>query len=105
MLRPFTWRRCCSPARNSSMPLLAGSSEPNMPIKSLNELKSRRFILASKAQRHLGASNQQTGRGPPCPLRVTSDKTHVEHNESALPLIADIPGDMAFRCNGATADI
>jgi hypothetical protein len=29
-----------------------------------------------------------------------SDKTHVEHNESAITLIADIPGDMDFRCNG-----
>jgi len=36
---------------------------------------------------------------------VTSDKTHVEHNESALALIADIPGDIDFRCNGPTADI
>jgi hypothetical protein len=35
-----------------------------------------------------------------CQLRVMSDKTHVEHNESALTLIADIPGDMDFRCNG-----
>jgi hypothetical protein len=31
---------------------------------------------------------------------VMSDKTHVEHNESALALVADIPGDMDFRCNG-----
>jgi hypothetical protein len=31
---------------------------------------------------------------------VTSNKTHVEHNESALTLIADIPGDIDFRCNG-----
>jgi hypothetical protein len=35
-----------------------------------------------------------------CQLRVMSDKTHVEHNESALTLIADIPGDMDFRRNG-----
>jgi hypothetical protein len=38
-----------------------------------------------------------TGR---CPRWVMSDKTHVEHNESAISLIADIPGDMDFRCNG-----
>jgi len=29
-----------------------------------------------------------------------SDKTHVEQNESALTLIADIPGGMDFRRNG-----
>jgi len=34
-----------------------------------------------------------------------SDKTHVEHNEAALTLIADIPGDMDFRCNGPEGDI
>jgi hypothetical protein len=39
-----------------------------------------------------------------CPQWVTSDKTHVEHNESALTLIADIPGDMDFRSKGPTAD-
>jgi hypothetical protein len=40
-----------------------------------------------------------------CRLGVTSDKTHVEHNESALTLIADIPGDMDLRCNGPIANI
>ena len=34
-----------------------------------------------------------------------SDKTHVEHNESASNLIADIPGDMDFRCYGPFADM
>ena len=34
-----------------------------------------------------------------------SDKTHVKHNESALILIADIPGDMDFRCNGPPGDL
>jgi hypothetical protein len=38
-------------------------------------------------------------------IRVTSDKTHIEHNESALILIADVPGDMDFRCNGPIADL
>ena len=38
-------------------------------------------------------------------LGVTSDKTHVEHNEPALTLIADMPGDMDFRCNGPKADM
>jgi hypothetical protein len=28
------------------------------------------------------------------------DKTHVEHNESVLTLIADIAGDMDFHRNG-----
>jgi hypothetical protein len=32
-----------------------------------------------------------------------SDKTHVEHNESGITLIADIPGDMDFHCNGPTS--
>src|SRR5229473_6617585 len=36
---------------------------------------------------------------------VTSDKTHIEHNESALILIADVPGDIDFRCNGPIADL
>jgi hypothetical protein len=36
--------------------------------------------------------------------RVTSDKTHVDHNESAFTLVADIPGDMDFRCNGPPSD-
>jgi hypothetical protein len=26
---------------------------------------------------------------------LTSDKTHIEYNESALALIADMPGDIA----------
>jgi hypothetical protein len=30
--------------------------------------------------------------------------THAEHYESALPLIADIPGEMAFRCEGPFSD-
>jgi hypothetical protein len=29
-----------------------------------------------------------------------SDKTHIEHNETALDLIADMPRDMDFCCNG-----
>jgi hypothetical protein len=33
-------------------------------------------------------------------MGLTSDKTHVEHNESAPALIADIAGDMDFRRNG-----
>jgi DNA-binding ferritin-like protein len=33
-----------------------------------------------------------------CSCWVTSDKDHIEHNESALTLIAGIPGDIAFRC-------
>src|SRR5713101_3584660 len=36
---------------------------------------------------------------------VTSDKTHIEHNDAALILIADVPGDMDFRCNGPIADL
>ena len=35
---------------------------------------------------------------------VTSDKTHIEHNETALILIADMPRDMDFCCNGPEAD-
>ena len=34
-----------------------------------------------------------------------SDKTHVEHNESASTLIADIPGDMDFRCKGPEPEV
>jgi hypothetical protein len=34
-----------------------------------------------------------------------SDKTHVEHNESALALITDVPRDMDFRCNGPLSDL
>src|SRR5262249_20998740 len=37
--------------------------------------------------------------------RAMSDKTHVEHNESALTLIADIARDMDFRCNGPLAEL
>ena len=36
---------------------------------------------------------------------VTSDKTHLEHNESALTLIADISGDMDFRREGPRGDL
>ena len=36
---------------------------------------------------------------------VTSDKTHHENNESAVTLIADMPGDVDFRRNGPTTDI
>src|SRR6516164_11406042 len=35
---------------------------------------------------------------------VTSDKTHIEHNETALILIADMPRDMDFCCNGPLPD-
>jgi hypothetical protein len=38
-------------------------------------------------------------------VRVKTRKPHVEHNESAPTLIADIPGDMDFRCNGPRTDI
>jgi len=38
-------------------------------------------------------------------LWVTSDKTHIEHNETALDLIADMPGDMDFCCNGPQPEI
>jgi hypothetical protein len=31
---------------------------------------------------------------------VTSDKTHIEHSESAVTLIADMPVDIDFRRNG-----
>ena len=34
-----------------------------------------------------------------------ANKTHVEHNETALTLIADIPGDMDVRCNGPRAEV
>lgn len=37
--------------------------------------------------------------------RVTSDKTHVEHNESALTLIADALSDMDFRRNGPIPEV
>jgi hypothetical protein len=37
-------------------------------------------------------------------LGVTSDKTQIEHNESALTLTADMPADMDFRYNGPTAE-
>jgi hypothetical protein len=37
-------------------------------------------------------------------LWVTSVKTHLEHDESALTLIADMPGDMDFRRNGPLPD-
>jgi hypothetical protein len=39
-----------------------------------------------------------------CPVWVTSDKAHIEHNESALALIAGVPSDMDFRRNGPIAD-
>ena len=40
-----------------------------------------------------------------CRFRVMSDKTHIEHNETALDLIADMPGDMDFCCNGPIPDL
>jgi hypothetical protein len=39
------------------------------------------------------------------PLGVTSDKTHIEYNETALILIADMSRDMDFCCNGPTSDV
>ena len=39
------------------------------------------------------------------PLWVTSDKTHIEHNESALALTADMLADMHFRCDGPKSDV
>jgi hypothetical protein len=39
-----------------------------------------------------------------CPVWVTSDKAHIEHNESALALIAGVPSDMDFHRNGPIAD-
>src|SRR6516225_10167585 len=38
-------------------------------------------------------------------LWVTSDKTHIEHNETALILIADMPRDTDFCCNGPIGDL
>ena len=40
-----------------------------------------------------------------CLRWVTSDKTHIEHNETALILIADMPRDMDFCCNGPMAEV
>jgi hypothetical protein len=53
-----------------------------MPIKSINELKSRRFILASEAQRHLRASNQQTGRG----AAMSGSKYEILRASRCIPL-------------------
>ena len=39
------------------------------------------------------------------PLGVTSDKTHIEHNETALILIAYMPRDMDFCCNGLEGEV
>jgi len=36
---------------------------------------------------------------------VTSDKTHIEQNASVLTLIADMPRDTDFHCNGPEAVI
>ena len=47
-------------------------------------------------QRNLGLGETAC----PGPLWVTSDKTHIEHNETAFILIADMPRDMDFCCNG-----
>jgi hypothetical protein len=35
---------------------------------------------------------QKRRRAATCRLGFASDKTHVEHNEAALALIAEIPG-------------
>jgi hypothetical protein len=40
-----------------------------------------------------------------CRLGVTSDKTHVEHNQSALTLIADTPADIISVAMGPIADL
>ena len=72
----------------------------------MSPIKSRRLIrpsLVPVAGRVGLRISTQLDKCPSGPLRVTSDKAHVKHNESALPLIADIPGDVAFRCQGPEA--
>jgi hypothetical protein len=39
-----------------------------------------------------------------CRVWVTSDKTHIEHNESGVNPIAAVPSDMDFRRNGPISD-
>jgi hypothetical protein len=58
----------------------------------------RSFNLLSPVCAQGGAAlgNTRTGRR----LWVTSDKTHIEHNETALIQIVDMPRDMDFCCNG-----
>src|SRR5712675_3324811 len=56
-----------------------------------DERGGNRYVLPNATAPHLDST--------------TSDKTHIEHNESALILIADVPGDMDFRCNGPIADL
>jgi hypothetical protein len=41
----------------------------------------------------------------PCPSWVTSDKTHIEHNESVVALIADMRTDMDFRHSGPDSEV
>jgi len=40
-----------------------------------------------------------------CPVRVNSDKTHFEHNESAVALIADMRADIDFGRSSGSLDI
>ena len=72
-------------------------------MKTLDGTLYRRALDCSGPQSaHTRVVSRAGGQSP---LWVTSDKTHIEHDESALILIADVPGDMDFRCNGPIADL
>ena len=63
-------------------------------------VKQRRSISAMHCQLAIEIARRcNMARG------VTGDKTHIEHNETALDLIAHMPRDMDFCCNGSGGDI
>lgn len=63
-------------------------------------ISSLMMLLRADVTSPLANSERRAGS-----LWVTSSKTCIEHNQSALTLTADMPADMNFRSDGPLADM
>src|SRR5271155_1467789 len=79
-----------------------GCARISMMARSTNAPCKGRIQMRKTTPLHFFTFGLQRTAGP---YRwVTSDKTHVEQNESACTLIADVPSDMDFGRNGPCAE-
>jgi hypothetical protein len=99
-------------AMPNPMPDAAPVTNAVLPDRSFMDV-SLRFYMARAAivslGRLLGNGSSPGGQSLPatnsCRVSGTSDKTQIEHNKIVFDLIADMPRDIDFCCNGPEAAI
>src|SRR6476646_4335990 len=98
----------------SVFPAHASTGDPNGPNRGLSANENARALISMMVRSKCSNQRPDTlmqDRSPPARrnhlqrtagpyIGVTSRQTHIEHNESAHTLIADMPADMDFRRNG-----